>query len=289
MSEFRRRLMMQGKADNPILKDYLTIVALEDGLTAKLSVNTCEYCVDGDGVWKSLPVATETETINAGQTLSFRGNLTPTSNNGIGTFTVNKFHNLKGNCMSLLFGDDAKDCFSLAGKNYAFCNLFRGNDKVIYAKELKLPASTLEYRCYYTMFANCTSLLSAPELPATTLATYCYYGLFYGCTSLTEAPELPATTLASDCYYVMFANCISLKKAPELPSTTLITRCYGYMFDGCNNLCYIKMKATAVISNNHISGWVRNVALSGTFVKASGVEIPIGTNGIPRGWTVIEE
>ena len=139
------------------------------------------------------------------------------------------------------------------------------------------------------MFANCTSLLSAPELPATTLETYCYYGLFYGCTSLTEAPELPATTLASDCYYVMFANCISLKKAPELPSTTLITRCYGYMFDGCNNLCCIKMKATAVISNNHTSGWVKNVALSGTFVKASGVEIPIGTNGIPSGWTVIEE
>ena len=96
MSEFRRRLLMQSKNDNPILDNYLTIVALEDGLTAKLSVNACEYCVDGDGNWKTLPADTETESINAGQTLSFRGNLIPTNENGIGTFTVNKYYNLKG-------------------------------------------------------------------------------------------------------------------------------------------------------------------------------------------------
>lgn len=28
--------------------NYLTIEALEDGLTAKLSTNACEYCIDGD-------------------------------------------------------------------------------------------------------------------------------------------------------------------------------------------------------------------------------------------------
>lgn len=31
------------------VENYLTIVALEDGLTAKLSLNACEYCIDGDG------------------------------------------------------------------------------------------------------------------------------------------------------------------------------------------------------------------------------------------------
>ena len=71
-------------------KDYLTIEASEDGLTASLSVNACEYCVDGDGNWKTLSAGTSTESINSGHTLSFRGNLTPNSSNGIGTFKINK-------------------------------------------------------------------------------------------------------------------------------------------------------------------------------------------------------
>ena len=142
MSEFRRRLIRLGNKDNPILKDYLTIVALEDGLTAKLSVNACEYCVDGDGIWKTLPADTETESINKGQTLSFRANLIPTNENGIGTFTVNKYYNLKGNCMSLLFGDNGKESFSLTEKNYAFYKLFYLNNKLISSSDLNLSAET---------------------------------------------------------------------------------------------------------------------------------------------------
>lgn len=30
------------------INDYLTIEALEDGLTASLSTNACEYCIDGN-------------------------------------------------------------------------------------------------------------------------------------------------------------------------------------------------------------------------------------------------
>ena len=29
------------------INNYLTIVALENGLTASLSTNACEYCIDG--------------------------------------------------------------------------------------------------------------------------------------------------------------------------------------------------------------------------------------------------
>ena len=46
------------------IENYLTIVALEDGLTAQLSTNACEYCIDGDGDWKALSAATNTEAIN---------------------------------------------------------------------------------------------------------------------------------------------------------------------------------------------------------------------------------
>ena len=104
------------------IDNYLTIEALSDGLTAKLSLNDCEYCVDGDGAWKTLYANTETEPISANQTLSFKGNLIPTTSgngsqgtSGIGKFTVNGNFNLKGNCMSMLFGDDAVNNNYLSG------------------------------------------------------------------------------------------------------------------------------------------------------------------------------
>ena len=216
--------------------NYLTIEALEDGLTASLSVNACEYCIDGDGNWKSLSAGTATESINTGHTLSFRGNLTPTSSNGIGTFTVNKNFNLKGNVMSMLFGDAGKDNYSLSGKSYAFRQLFYNCINIVNVSDNFLPATTLASTCYRSMFAGCTSLTTAPELPATTLAFSCYESMFYGCTSLTTAPDLPATTLADYCYYAMFGGCTSLTTAPELPATTLADSCYDYMFKDCTSL-----------------------------------------------------
>ena len=226
-----------GDISGPInTSDYMTILALENGLTASLSTNACQYCIDGDGNWIDLPANTATQAINSGQTLSFKGNLTPNSNSGIGTFTISKKCNLEGNCMSLLFGDDVVNNNSLSRKNYAFYNLFMGCTTIMQVSESFLPATKLASSCYRRMFYGCSSLTTAPELPATTLATWCYQSMFYYCTSLTTAPELPATTLASYCYQSMFSGCSGLTSAPELPATTLASRCYYYMFDDCSSL-----------------------------------------------------
>ena len=226
-----------GSSEGPIdINNYLTIESLRDGLTASLSTNACEYCVDGDGNWKSLATGTATEAINAGQTLSFRGELTPNSSDGIGTFTVNKNFNLKGNCMSMLFGDNAANNYSLSGKNYAFYKLFRNCSTLKFISSNFLPATTLAISCYETMFDGCSALSTAPTLPARRLTNYCYYYMFRCCTSLTIAPELPATTLASYCYGYMFAACTSLVNAPALPATTLTSNCYHGMFIGCTSL-----------------------------------------------------
>jgi hypothetical protein len=243
--------------------NYLTIEALENGLTASLSTNACEYCVDGDGNWKSLAAGTATENINVGQTLSFRGNLTPTTL-GIGTFTISKKCNLTGNCMSMLFGDEAVDNYSLEGKDFAFCRLFNGCTSIVNVSSNFLPATTLAYSCYGQMFTSCTSLTTAPELPATTLSNSCYNYMFRGCTSLTAAPELPATTLANSCY--------------------------GSMFYGCSNLNYIKMLATDVSASKCFYEWVWGVAGTGTFVKHPNMNsLPTGgISGIPYGWTVVD-
>ena len=226
-----------GDTSGPINTDnYLTILALEDGLTASLSKNSCQYCINGDGNWVDLPAGTTTQSINSGQTLSFKGNLTPNSSSGIGTFTISKKCNLEGNCMSLLFGDNAASNNSLSGRNYAFYNLFSGCTTIIEVSSTFLPATTLASYCYYYMFDGCSSLVTTSELPATTLASDCYCDMFYKCTSLVTAPELPATTLANNCYQSMFNNCTSLDKAPELPATTLANRCYSDMFYKCTSL-----------------------------------------------------
>lgn len=258
----RRRFTPKHNNDNIDVNNYLTIEALEDGLTAKLSDNTCEYCVDGDGNWKKLAANTETKSINVGQTLSFRGNLYPNTVNGIGTFTVNKNFNLKGNVMSMLFADAGKDYYTLYGRDYAFFKLFTDCTTLKSISANFLPATILSEYCYRDMFSHCTNLIAAPDIPATTLArsccsfmfsgctslttapalsatslgSCCYEYMFYECTSLTTAPTLPATDLATYCYDSMFYRCISLKTAPELPATTLASNCYNSMFRYCTSL-----------------------------------------------------
>lgn len=265
----------------------LTIEALDNDLTASLSVNACEYCIDGDGNWMTLPAGTETESINAGQTLSFRGNLTPNENTGIGTFTISKKFNIKGNCMSMLFGDNAADNYSLENKDYAFKTLFWHCNNLIAISNNFLPATVLVDSCYYGMFKDCTSLTNAPELPATTLAHLCYCEMFEGCTGLVTAPELPATTLSGSCYWGMFRRCTGLVTAPELPATTLIAYCYRDMFEGCSKLNYIKMLAIDINAMACLSDWISGVSSTGTFVKNPNMnDLPTGNSGIPEGWNV---
>lgn len=257
-----------GSSEGPInIDNYLTIEARENGLTASLSTNACEYCVDGDGNWKTLAAGTATESINSGQTLSFRGNLIPASNKGIGTFTISKKCNLKGNCMSMLFGDNAADNFSLNGKDYAFYKLFYNCTNIVSVSENFLPATILADSCYQNIFDRCENLMNSPKLPATTLASYCYANMFYICRSLTTAPELPATTLKS--------------------------RCYSYMFYACSKLNYIKMLATDISAFRCLNYWVCGISSTGTFVKNPAMtSIPTTATssndyeGIPSGWTV---
>ena len=212
---FRRRMLMGAAHYNASFdfNNYLTIEALEDNLTVTFT-NDIEYTIDGNE-WITLKAKNKTQPINIGQTLSFRGELTPNSSTGIGTFTINKKCNLKGNCMSMLFGDNAANNYSLSGKNYAF----------------------------YKLFYNCKNIVNVDSnfLPATTLADYCYNKMFMGCSSLTTAPELPATTLTQESYYCMFSDCTSLVNAPKLSAINLAAYSMCNMFNGCTSLELVDM------------------------------------------------
>ena len=245
---------------------YLTIVALEDGVTVKFNnisaTGFLEYYSSRYKRWEyTLNVINVT--INTNEYLCFRGNLEP-STSGVGRFSVTGAFALEGNCMSLLFERDADTHLSLEGYDGCFYNLFNGCSDLISVSPKFLPATELAHECYKYMFRNCSSLTTAPELPATNLVYGCYDSMFRDCTSLTTAPELPATTLAVTCYY--------------------------YMFKDCTKLNYIKMLAINISATNCLRNWVDGVATHGTFVKSKNATwIVIGEDGIPKNWTVITE
>ena len=284
----KRRFLLNENIFNP--NKYLTIVALEDGLDI-LCYGGIYYKVE-DGDWVFLEPMTKSNKINKGECLFIKSNwiMNPTVQDGnSGVFKISKKCNLKGNCLSLLFGDNADkvdDTTELP--THIFDRLFAFCTTINEVSSSFLPSKIMSVGCYFTMFQGCSSLTTAPALPATILADECYYYMFDGCTSLTSAPALPATTLASSCYRGMFYDCSGLTTAPALPATTLASSCYQHMFHGCSKLNYIKMLATDISASYCLSVWVLGVASTGTFVKNPDATWEVyGNSGIPNGWTVV--
>lgn len=286
------------KSPSPEPTDYLTFVILSGGnivwsVYGDIEARTIQYQKNG-GEWISITATEQGAAIpvQAGDIVKFKGNNSyyakqnPAAYNSFSGSTT--IFNLEGNIMSLLYGDNYQTAATIEAAD-AFSEMFRYCSGLISAENLVLPATTLASHCYGHMFANCNNMTKSPkQLPATTLANHCYCSMFSGCTSLTTAPELPATTLASDCYLNMFWDCTSLTTAPVLSATTLAYSCYYGMFSGCRNLRYIKCLATDISAYGSTTYWVDGVSASGTFVKDPNMTWPTGTDGIPSGWTIID-
>lgn len=119
----------------------------------------------------------------------------------------------------------------------------------------------------------------------TELDNYCYYSMFAACTNLITAPELPAMILSEDCYDYMFGGCTSLVKAPELPATALAEFCYNAMFAECRTLSKIRTNMTDISALHCLTGWLQGVSATGDFYCPAELIIPSGVSGIPSGWT----
>lgn len=282
-------------------RQYLTFEVVEGGtiefVATDASVSkTISYSLDNGETWTDLTSSTSYQsmggTLSPGDKVLVKGtNNTYASNdrNYYNHFASTAKINVYGNIMSLISGDNFVDNKTLTEIN-TFYRLFAENSKLLSAKHLILPATTLTKYCYSNMFQNCANFTSAPKLPATTLTEGCYMNMFVSCSSLTSAPELPATTLVYACYTAMFYGCTSLTTAPELKATTLVRDCYSSMFKGCSNLNYIKAMFTTKPSGTYTFNWVDGVASNGTFVKNSAATWDVtGVNGIPTGWTIKKE
>ena len=304
-------------------QDYLTIVSLEDNNTigwkaySAEMLKTISISTDNGQTWTdktSSTAGTTLATLNNGNKLLIKGNNSYYGSESTENyFTSTQNFDVEGNIMSLLYGYNFINQISLPSSDHTFIRLFWKCSKLISAKNLIMPATTLRWRCYNNMFYDCsqlietpnlpattlveacyqdmfrkcTSLVTAPTLPATTLAERCYQDMFNGCTSLVNAPELSATMLQYMCYTGMFLGCTSLTTAPELPATILATQCYQQLFQNCSSLNYIKCLATNISATNCTNYWIYGVAATGTFVKNPDMTSwTTGNNGIPSGWTV---
>ena len=250
--------------------NYLTFTAEEDGSTFGIVNNdnnpNIEYSLDEGKTWTAL-------TANADVTLTNKGD------------------------MALLRGDNPKGFSSRIQFVYVYSSFTMTGKIAASGSVMSLIDGTGETNsipdsyCFYGLFKNCKSLPQAPELPATTLTNCCYWNMFNGCIGLTKAPDLPATALSSYCYESMFSGCTSLTQAPELPATTLADYCYYNMFNSCSNLSKIKLNITEWDFESSTTGWVKDVAPTGTFICPKALAEEYGKDRIPEGWTVkyIEE
>jgi len=227
--------------------------------------------------------------VDIGETVQFFGNIASYGNSFTNITNGTADCYIYGNIMSLVDEYGYATATELTD-DIAFANLFSYNSHLYNhdTYELVLPATTLTNYCYQDMFNGCTNLTKAPALPATTLASSCYSTMFFGCTNLTTAPELPATTLAERCYYGMFVYCENLTTAPVLPAGTLVEGCYMVMFAGCTKLNSVTCLATNISATDATSDWLADVAGTGTFTKAGMTSWTSGSNGIPSGWTVVD-
>lgn len=283
----RRRFLQESVPFD--MSNYMTIEPLADGFYFKCASTDVEYTTDGK-TWTKLSAATSSETFSSGQFISVRSKLQPGE-------TFGKFYlsgarcNLRGNCLSLIFGDYAKGKLNISQYPNVFYGTFLAQLAINSVEKNFLPALILGAYCYAEMFRECTNLTVAPDLPATTLSSYCYTAMFQRCTYLITAPTiLPAMDLMDYCYQMMFINCTSLTTAPVLPATTLPnSSCYQQMFSNCSKLSYLEIHATTYFSTTLAS--MQMLASAGTTATSKVIYMHVGGNAnvirtLNTSWTI---
>lgn len=171
---------------------------------------------------------------------------------------------------------------------YCFYRLFYENESLVSAPNF--PSTILGEYCYAEMFYGCTNLDSVESFSAITLAPYCCQGMFSHCSSLTYIPALPAKTLAIGCYKNMFSVCDSLDTIELLPAQILVSQCYEEMFSRCSSLNNVTALFLTEPGDSYTKNWLSDVADFGIFTRHSDAAWHVeGANGVPEGWQVVTQ
>jgi hypothetical protein len=164
--------------------DYLTFVALESGtftFNSNDNTATINYSLDNGNTWVELASGSSTPTITAGNKVLWKGELEVSGSGSFatsGNFSSSGTCDIEGNIMSIIAGDDFAQATEVVQKQ--FSRTF--SVKVVNAKNLILPATTLADDCYYEMFGVTSYMLNEPQIPDSVVpleSRYCA-GMFCG-------------------------------------------------------------------------------------------------------------
>lgn len=183
-------------------KKYLTFEIVSGGTLVIEKNDNDLYYSKNDADFIQLTNSYNELPLNEGDIIRFYGNNNTFNNNYNAVFRTkfqtNLHYNVYGNIMSLLYGQNfiGKTSFDY---NEVFMYLFFKN-KIISAKNLILPATTLTNYCYVGMFQGCSKLIEGPEILATTLATSSCNTMFSDCSKLNHIKCMVTGTNYSNTY-----------------------------------------------------------------------------------------
>lgn len=168
-------------------EQYLTFESLDDNnviylwATAPSMAKTISASTDNGETWTAYTSTTGNgttiATLNTGDKVLLKGlNSAYGQGSGHNKFVTSGNYNVYGNIMSLIYGDNFAGQTVLTSGDTFFKLFFES--KIVSARNLIMPATTLANSCYNQMFGNCDYLTTAPTLPAATLVEGCYYSMF---------------------------------------------------------------------------------------------------------------
>ena len=173
----RRRFASTSMFD---INKYMTIEALQEDVEVTFTSRDVQYTQDGSS-WRNLKKGVILALSNKGL-YSFKCTLE--KGQTMGRVQITGKCNLLGNCLSLIFGDDADLNDDISEYHGVFGGLFEFNAGIQSVSPKFLPARHLSDGCYRSMFSDCRALKTAPELPAKELKDSCYKFMFYSCNAL---------------------------------------------------------------------------------------------------------
>lgn len=174
-------------------------------------------------------------------------------------------------------------------KNESVC--FKGNNTTFYtsSKNAKFSISGGMVEASGSIM----SLLDETGLTKEIATKNCFFKLFENCTTLVSAPELSAETVSEGCYNSMFSGCTQLKTVPKIAATTLAKDCFKNIFSGCSSLNKIEVCFTNWKDENEAActtSWTKEISAEGTFICPP--DLPYtrskgtSTTNIPSAWLI---
>lgn len=255
MNNFRRRGSLQDvDIDLGYAGEYLTFTAVENTTFSFTKANNNEkiyYSINDGTTWEELAANSSTPTIAVGDSIKWKGALTPLANSsqilGIGTFNSTGKFNCYGNPISLLFSDNFRSKVNSDLQDAAFAKLFLGN-KVVSCENFVIPIANIGTAAFFKTFESCPYLVTAPQIDNNGIIGACAMKrMFYGCSLLTNVPDIRFRNTFAYRFGSVGSGLVYNDWAFEVKNQP---GSFNSMFEGCTSLVTLPRLIPSNLSNN---------------------------------------